>query len=56
MKKIILIFDECTSGFRETIGGLHLNYKVFPDLLILGKAMGNGYPITAVLGKKYNEI
>ena len=51
-KKIILIFDECTSGFRETIGGLHLNYKVFPDLLILGKAMGNGYPITAVLGKK----
>ena len=33
MKKIILIFDECTSGFRETIGGL-LNYKVFPDLLI----------------------
>ena len=36
----------------ERIGGLHLNYKVNPDILILGKAMGNGYPITAILGKK----
>lgn len=51
-KKIILIFDECTSGFRETFGGLHLKYKVYPDVCILGKALGNGFPITAVLGKK----
>ncbi len=51
-KKIILIFDECTSGFRKNIGGLHLQYKVYPDMLLLGKALGNGYPITAVLGKK----
>ena len=51
-KKIILIFDECTSGFRENIGGLHLKYKVYPDMLLLGKALGNGYPITAVSGKK----
>lgn len=50
--KIILIFDECTSGFRESYGGIHLNYRVYPDLLVLGKAIGNGYPITAVLGKK----
>ena len=50
--KIILIFDECTSGFRETYGGIHLNYKIYPDLLVLGKALGNGYPITCVLGKK----
>ncbi len=49
---IILIFDECTSGFRETYGGIHLNYKIYPDLLVLGKALGNGYPITCVLGKK----
>ena len=49
---IILIFDECTSGFRETFGGLHLKYNVIPDICILGKALGNGYPITAVLGKK----
>ena len=52
--KIILIFDECTSGFRENFGGLHLKYKVNPDIAILGKALGNGYAINAVLGKKKN--
>ena len=50
-KKIILIFDECSSGFRETLGGLHLKYKVNPDLAMFGKALGNGYPITAVIGR-----
>jgi len=50
-KKIILIFDECTTGFRQTFGGIHKLYKVNPDLLILGKALGNGYAITAVVGK-----
>lgn len=48
---IILIFDECTSGFRETFGGLHKKYDVEPDIAIFGKALGNGYAITAVLGK-----
>ncbi len=47
---IILIFDECTSGFRQTLGGIHNLYKVNPDILILGKALGNGYPINAILG------
>ncbi len=51
-KKIVLIFDECTSGFRETFGGLHLKYKVNPDICILGKALGNGFPITTILGKR----
>lgn len=51
-KNIILIFDECSSGFRESFGGLHLKYKVYPDMCILGKALGNGFPITAVLGKR----
>ncbi len=51
-KNIVLIFDECTSGFRETFGGLHLKYKVNPDICILGKALGNGYPITTILGSK----
>ncbi len=50
--KIILIFDECTSGFRENLGGIHLKYKINPDILILGKALGNGYAINAILGKK----
>jgi len=47
---IVLIFDECTSGFRETFGGLHKKYGVTPDLATFGKALGNGYAITAVLG------
>ena len=51
-KGIILIFDECTSGFRETFGGLHLKYNVMPDIAMFGKAMGNGYAITAIVGKK----
>ncbi len=51
-KNIVLVFDECTSGFRETFGGLHLKYNVKPDICILGKALGNGFPITVVLGKK----
>ena len=48
---IILIFDECTTGFRQTFGGIHKMYGVNPDILILGKALGNGYAITSVLGK-----
>ncbi len=48
----ILIFDECTSGFRETLGGIHKRYKVNPDIAIFGKAIGNGYAITAVIGKE----
>ncbi len=51
-KKIVLIFDECTSGFRETFGGLHLKYKVNPDICMFGKALGNGFPITCIIGKK----
>ena len=51
-KNIILIFDECTSGFRETYGGLHKKYNINPDIAIFGKALGNGYAITAILGKR----
>lgn len=46
----VLIFDECTSGFRCNFGGLHLIHGVCPDLAIFGKALGNGFPITAILG------
>ena len=51
-KGIVLIFDECTSGFRETFGGLHAKYNVNPDIVMYGKALGNGYAITAVVGVK----
>lgn len=49
---IVLIFDECTSGFRETFGGLHKKYGVEPDMAMFGKALGNGYGITATIGKR----
>jgi glutamate-1-semialdehyde aminotransferase len=49
-KNIVLIFDECTSGFRETFGGLHLKYKIEPDIATFGKALGNGYAVNAVIG------
>jgi glutamate-1-semialdehyde 2,1-aminomutase len=49
---IVLIFDECTSGFRETFGGLHKKYGVEPDMAIFGKALGNGYGVTATIGRR----
>ena len=47
----VLIFDECTSGFRKTFGGLHKLYDVEPDLAMFGKALGNGFAVTAVIGR-----
>ena len=49
---IVLIFDECTSGFRETFGGIYQKYKVEPDMVMYGKTIGNGYALTAVVGKR----
>ena len=51
-KNIVLIFDECTSGFRKNYGGLHKYFNVIPDIALFGKALGNGYAITAIVGKK----
>ena len=51
-KNIVLIFDECTSGFRETNGGLHKKYEINPDIALFGKALGNGYAITSIIGKR----
>ena len=47
-----MIFDECTSGYRENMGGIHLKFKVNPDIAIFGKALGSGYAINAIIGKK----
>ena len=47
---IVLVFDECTSGFRETFGGIHKKYSVNPDIAMFGKTIGNGYALTAVVG------
>jgi glutamate-1-semialdehyde 2,1-aminomutase len=51
-KNIILIFDECTSGYRQNMGGIHLKFKINPDIAIFGKALGSGYAINAIIGKK----
>ena len=50
-QNIILIFDEVTSGFRKNPGGVHLTFGVNPDMAVFGKALGNGFPISAVIGK-----
>ncbi|CAL61302.1 putative bifunctionnal protein : Glutamate-1-semialdehyde 2,1-aminomutase, Acylneuraminate cytidylyltransferase [Herminiimonas arsenicoxydans] len=49
---IVLIFDECTSGFRQTYGGIHKMYGVEPDMAMFAKALGNGYAITATIGRR----
>jgi len=49
---IVLIFDEITSGFHDKYGGIHLKYKINPDIAIFGKSLGNGYPISSIIGKK----
>ena len=48
----VLVFDECTSGFRRALGGIHLDYGVDPDVAVFGKTLGNGYAITAVIGRR----
>jgi glutamate-1-semialdehyde 2,1-aminomutase len=49
---IVLIFDECTSGFRETFGGIYKKYGVEPDVAMFGKTIANGYALTSVVGKR----
>ena len=48
---VVLIFDEISSGWRSTLGGMHLKFKVTPDIAVLGKGMSNGYPMAAVIGR-----
>jgi len=49
---IVLIFDEISSGFRLNVGGSHKIWGLEPDICVLGKALGNGHPIAAVIGKQ----
>ena len=49
---IVLIFDEITAGFRLCAGGSHKVLGVNPDIAVFAKGMTNGYPVTAVIGKK----
>jgi glutamate-1-semialdehyde 2,1-aminomutase len=47
----VLIFDEVITGFRVSLGGAQERLNVTPDLTILGKALGAGFPISAVCGR-----
>lgn len=48
----VLIFDEISSGWRMNVGGIHNLYKVYPDIAVYGKAMSNGFPMAAIVGKE----
>lgn len=48
----LLIFDEITIGWRLHFGGAHMRLGVSPDLAVFGKALGNGFPIAAIIGTK----
>lgn len=47
---IVLIADEVSSGFRISVGGAHKFLKLVPDIAVFSKALGNGYPIAAIIG------
>lgn len=55
---VLLIFDEVVTSFRWSLGGAQKYYNVIPDLAAIGKAMSNGMPISAVVGKRefMNEL
>jgi glutamate-1-semialdehyde aminotransferase len=48
----LLIFDEICSGFHFGLGGAQKRYNVIPDMACFGKAMGNGFPIACVVGRR----
>ncbi len=48
---IILIFDEVSSGWKISVGGAHLKFKVYPDICVFAKAISNGYPMAAIIGR-----
>lgn len=49
---IVLIFDEVITGFRVALGGAQQYYGVVPDLTVMAKGFGGGFPIAALGGKK----
>ena len=48
----LLIFDEVITGFRLALGGAQEYFGVTPDLACFGKAMANGYPLSAIVGRR----
>ncbi|MFM2330938.1 MAG: Glutamate-semialdehyde -aminomutase [Candidatus Parcubacteria bacterium] len=50
--KAVFIFDEISSGFRLGFPGAHTRFNIAPDIVLYSKAMSNGYPMAALVGKK----
>ncbi len=48
----VLIFDEITSGWRLCVGGAHKTFGVDPDIAVFAKAISNGYPMSAIIGRR----
>lgn len=51
-KGIVFIVDEITCGFRLNVGGAHLIYDIEPDMAVFAKAISNGYPMGAIIGRR----
>jgi glutamate-1-semialdehyde aminotransferase/spore coat polysaccharide biosynthesis protein SpsF (cytidylyltransferase family) len=57
----LLVFDEMVTGFRVALGGAQEHFGITPDLACFGKAIANGFPLSAVVGRRdvmalFNEI
>ena len=57
----LLVFDEMVTGFRVALGGAQEHFEITPDLACFGKAIANGFPLSAVVGRRdvmelFNEI
>jgi glutamate-1-semialdehyde 2,1-aminomutase len=50
---IVLVVDEISAGFRLNTGGAHLLFNLIPDIAVFSKALGNGYSIAAIIGKRH---
>lgn len=48
-----LVFDEISAGWRMHLGGAHLKYGIDPDLAVFAKAIGNGHPMAAIIGRRH---
>ncbi|TVP97234.1 MAG: aminotransferase class III-fold pyridoxal phosphate-dependent enzyme [Planctomycetaceae bacterium] len=49
----VLLFDEISAGWRMHLGGAHLKYGVQPDIAVFAKALGNGHPMAAIIGRRH---
>ena len=50
-EKIVLIFDEVSSGWRLNVGGAHIVFGIDPDIAVFSKGISNGYPMAAIIGR-----